>query len=136
MLQVDVSESLPLNGRVRTAWLIFLTAALTLGCKTTGTSPTDLEGLTDGVRRASTPKAGVAPAASTPGKVALVNAQLRYVILEFGMARVPSAGQRFAIFRGSEKVGQVRISNETSGSNIAADIIMGELQVGDEVRAE
>ncbi len=136
VLQVDESESLPLNGRVRTAWLIFLSAALTLGCKTTSTSPTDLEGLTEGVRRASTPKPGVAPAAPTNGKVALVNAQLRYVILEFGMARVPTPGQRFAIFRGSEKVGQIRISNETIGSNVAADIIMGDLRVGDEVRAE
>ena len=135
-MQVDESKSLPFNGRVRIAWLLSLSAALALGCKSTSTSPTDLEGLTEGVRRASTSKPGVAPAAQTHGKVALVNAQLRYVILEFGMARVPSPGQRFGIFRGSEKVGQIRISNEVSGSNIAADIIMGALQVGDEVRAE
>ena len=136
VLQVDESESLPLNGRVRTAWLIFLSAALALGCKSTSTSPTDLEGLTEGVRRASPTKPGGAPVAPTPGKVALVNAQLRYVILEFGMSRVPSPGQRFGIFRGGEKVGQVRISNEASGSNVAADVIMGDLRVGDEVRAD
>lgn len=121
---------------MRTAWLISLFVVLALGCKSTSSSPTDLEGLTEGVRRASTTKSAVSPAAPARGKVALVNAQLRYVILEFGMARVPSPGQRFAIFRESEKVGQIRISNETSGSNIAADIIMGDLQVGDEVRAE
>lgn len=70
------------------------------------------------------------------GKIALVNAQLRYVILDFGTARLPKSGQRFAIYRAAEKVGQIRTSNEASGTNVAADIILGELQVGDEVRAE
>ena len=110
---------------------------MALGCKSARTSsPDDLGSVTESVRRAAMNKETATPAAQVIGKIALVNAQLRYVILDFGTTRLPKSGQRFAIYRASEKVGQIRTSNEASGTNVAADIILGDLQVGDEVRAE
>ena len=110
---------------------------MALGCKGTKTSsPDDLGSVTDSVRRASLNPGAVTAAAQAIGKIAIVNAQLRYVIIDCGAARLPGSGTRFAVYRATEKVGQIRTSNEASGTNIAADIIMGNLQVGDEVRAE
>ena len=135
--QLTTGGYLNLNAPVRIAWLILLCAGLALGCKSTRTaSPDDLGSVTESVRRAAMNKETATPAAQAIGKIALVNTPLRYVILDFGTTRLPRSGTRFAIYRASEKVGQIRTSSEASGTNVAADIILGELQVGDEVRAE
>ena len=122
---------------MRTAWLILFCAVLALGCKSTNTSsPDDLGAVTDSVRRASASRDSVAPASPAPAKIVLVNTQLRYVILDFAATRLPGSGQRLSVYRNSQKIGQIRTSSESSGTNIAADIIFGDLQLGDEVRAD
>ena len=60
----------------------------------------------------------------------------RFVILTFPLAQMPAVAQRLDIYRQGVKVGEVRVSGPQRNNNIVADIVTGEPQVGDEVRAE
>ena len=70
------------------------------------------------------------------GKVASVNANLRFVVIDFALNRPPQADQRLSVFRDGQKVGEVKISSQARNSIVAADITAGEARVGDEVRGE
>ncbi len=101
---------------------------------------------------AKSPKKGGPPAALVPapaqpgtlvnpllqptGKVASINARLRFVVLDFSLSRVPELEQRLNVYRQGQKVGEVKISGPTLNANTVADLVAGEAQVGDEVRAD
>lgn len=68
------------------------------------------------------------------GKIVSANANLRFVVLDFSLQVLPALEQRFNVYRGGRKVGEVKVTGPARDSNIAADIIAGEAQVGDEVR--
>jgi hypothetical protein len=70
------------------------------------------------------------------GKVASINANLRFVVIDFSLSRVPELEQRLSVYRQGQKVGEVKISGPTINQNTVADIVTGEAQLGDEVRAE
>ena len=82
------------------------------------------------------PKLIVTPGHLTTGRVSSVNAGGRFVILTFPLGAVPSAEKRLYVYRGGLKVGEVKVTPPPLDINIAADIIAGECQVGDEVRDE
>jgi len=84
----------------------------------------------------SPPKLIVTPGHLTTGRVSSVNAAGRFVILTFPLGAVPSAEKRLYVYRGGLKVGEVKVTPPPLDINIAADIIAGECQVGDEVRDE
>ena len=74
------------------------------------------------------------PLSPSAGRVVLVNASLRYVVVDFGLGNPPSAGQRMNVYRQGQKVGEVKISSQSRTNNFAADITAGEARAGDEVR--
>jgi hypothetical protein len=68
------------------------------------------------------------------GKVVLVNPVLRTVVLNYSLHRLPAIDQRLSVYRKGAEVGEVKISGPELNNNIVADIIAGEVQVGDDVR--
>lgn len=96
---------------------------------------------------AGTPAAPTEPAFQNPalivtpdvipaGKVALVNAAARHVVLTFPLHKMPSLGQRLALYRRGSQVGEVKVTGPQREDNIVADLVAGEADVGDEVRSQ
>ncbi len=76
----------------------------------------------------------VTPLNEFSGKVASVNAALRFAVLDFYLTQLPPIDQLLSVYRQGQKVGEVKISGPVRDNNIVADITAGEAQVGDEVR--
>lgn len=72
----------------------------------------------------------------TRGRVHMVNPGLRFVVIDYTLGGVPPLQSLLSVFRGTEKVGQVRLSGPERNGFVAADIVEGYLQVDDEVRLE
>lgn len=70
------------------------------------------------------------------GKVVALNAELKYVVVDFSLGRLPQPDQKLNVYRAGQKVGELRVSNQSILVNFAADIIAGEAKKGDEVREE
>lgn len=83
---------------------------------------------------ASTAAPAVTPAAGHAGRIASVKANLRFVVVDFSLSTVPADGTTLGVFRAGQKVGEIRVTGPTIGSNTAADLVAGEAQAGDEVR--
>jgi hypothetical protein len=86
------------------------------------------------------------PAASKPvltpdlrpvGKVARVDLDGRFVILSFSPGSVPKPEERLNVYRNGLKVAEVKVDAKwQTGNNTAADIVQGDVQVGDEARQD
>ena len=143
-LTIDVGAEVELNPRMRAILVLLLSCGLLVGCKhanpsnpatTTANSPTA------GKRSDKQPAKGqtgnkVAPILGANGKVASVNPNLRFVVIDFALNPVPRVDQRLSVYRQGQKVGELKISAQARNSIVAADITAGEAQVGDEVRSE
>jgi hypothetical protein len=70
----------------------------------------------------------------TEGKVVRTNLKLNFVVLDFGFKRLPHAGQQLGIYRLGEEIGQVRVSGPFWETYTVADIVDGEIWVGDEAK--
>jgi hypothetical protein len=70
------------------------------------------------------------------GKVALVNPEARFVILDYSLSQMPPMGQRLSVFRKGVRVGEVKISGQPQTGYVAADITTGEIKIGDESRRD
>ena len=68
------------------------------------------------------------------GKVASVNASLRFVVLNFPVGRMAAVEQALVVYRQGQKVGEVKVTGPQQDDNIIADITSGEAETGDEVR--
>ena len=78
----------------------------------------------------------IAPARSSVGHIASVNEQGRFVVVDFPIGQVPPDGARLSVFRAGQKVGEVKMSEQTADNLRVGDIIAGTVQKDDEVRAE
>ncbi|HXT13382.1 MAG TPA: hypothetical protein VN873_17630 [Candidatus Angelobacter sp.] len=78
----------------------------------------------------------ITPDQSITGRVTLVNPNLRFVVLTFPLGQIPPVGSRMNVFRNSAIVGEISITGPAREDNTVADIIFGEAQKGDEVRAK
>ena len=117
-----------------------LVSSLTLaGCATNNSKATDAakkKTPATSKARAANQKSTLAPTLQLTGKVASVNSELRFVVLDFSVGDMPGINQRLGVYRAGQKVAQVKVTGPQSDTNIVADIIEGEAQVGDEVRQE
>ncbi len=76
-----------------------------------------------------------APAqAEGQGIVALVNPDYRFVVVDFGGNPMPPVGTKVDVYRGETKVGTLQITEPVRPRFATADIVEGELTVGDAVR--
>ena len=85
------------------------------------------------------PKVAEAAADSSPGPqrvgtIALVNAELNFVLVDVGSLYAPQAGTALKSFSGGSETAILAVDPEKQRPFIVADIIRGNPKVGDEVR--
>ena len=78
----------------------------------------------------------VTPDNSLSAKVISYNEGGRFVILNFPIGRMPNSQQTLFLYRNGLKVGEIKITGPQRDNNIAADVIAGDAQSGDEVREQ
>jgi hypothetical protein len=114
------------SSRVKYATVISLATMVLSGCLGTGsTAP------------AGTPVgAHLEPSATESGvaKVASVNTELGFAVVDFSTQTMPPVGTRVSIYRGDKRVGTVRITEPVHAPLATADVVDGEVRVGDEAR--
>jgi hypothetical protein len=78
----------------------------------------------------------ISPVNALSGRVMLVNGPLKYIVAEGTLGRLPAADQVLNVYRDGQRVGEVRVSQQARGANFTADIVQGELRVGDTLRSD
>lgn len=78
----------------------------------------------------------IIPVTSSTGVVATVNEPLRFVVLDYALATLPQIDQVLFLYRRGQKVAKVKVTGPARGQTIAADIIEGSAEAGDEVRSD
>ncbi len=81
------------------------------------------------------PKFIVTPETTPVGKVVRVNDNARFAVLNFPVGTMPGMEQRLNVYRHGLKVGEVKVTGPQQDDNTVADIVTGEVQVGDELRS-
>lgn len=76
------------------------------------------------------------PITSGDGTVVKVNQKLRFVVLEFPLHPIPAIGQQLFLYRRGQKVARIQVSGPVRGRTVAADILEGNAEENDEVRAD
>ena len=116
--------------KMKNSALIFaaLLAAAICGCSESGNKT--------GIVRsaAASPRPIVTPNYSLAARVISVNIVGRFVVLSFPTGQMPKVEQTLFLYRGGLKVAEVHVTGPQQDSNIVADLISGEAQVGDAVR--
>ncbi|HVM59434.1 MAG TPA: hypothetical protein VMV72_01075 [Verrucomicrobiae bacterium] len=111
---------------VKLAMVMGLAAALLAGCA--GSGATAPAAAPAGARLEPTaPDTGAATVAS-------VNSELGFVVVDFASQTLPPLGTRVNIYRGDKRVAIVRITEPVRAPLATADIVEGEVRVGDEAR--
>jgi hypothetical protein len=105
--------------------ILLLGVMLVAGCKSTKTVPSP-----------PPTKGGVTAVKSGVGKVALVDTDLGFVVLDYTLQKLPRPDLRLTVYRGSQKIGQVTATRQSEDSYLIADINSGIIQVGDEARED
>ena len=80
------------------------------------------------------PKFIVTPVTTPSGKVVRVNENARFAVLNFPVGTMPVLESRLNVYRRGLKVGEVKVTGPQQDDNTVADIVTGEVQVGDELR--
>jgi len=76
----------------------------------------------------------VTPGNSLVGKVAFVNMNARFVVLNFPIGQLPAIEQHLNIYRSDLKVGEVKVTGPQYDDNVVADLLAGDSKIGDQVR--
>jgi len=84
--------------------------------------------------RPAKPTPPPSPLAAAPAKLLVVNTEHQFVVLDFSGRLVPPLGTRLTVSREGKPVGVVRVTGPVRGWTAVADILEGELRVGDEAR--
>ena len=106
-------------------------AVLFSGCLGSGTT----------VPARTTVKPGNVPLEPSPAqfgaaaaKIVSVNSDLGFVVVDFASRTVPTVGTQVSVYRGDKRIGAVRITEPVHTPLATADIVEGEVRVGDEAR--
>ncbi len=125
---------------MRAIFALFIGCALLTGCKHGKSGDAAALPQETGTRQKKTSaretKPQVTPINESAGKIASVNPNLRFVVIDFEMSRLPQVDQKLGVYRQGQKVGEVKISGQARNSIVAADVTAGEANVGDEVRPD
>lgn len=78
----------------------------------------------------------IRPLDGRAGSVILVQDRLRFVVLDYSFNDLPPTGSFLEVYRGSSRVGRVRLSRWSNATTAAADIVEGSPQVGDIARPD
>ena len=78
----------------------------------------------------------IRPLDGSVGSVIQIHERLRFVILDYSLSALPPSGSSLVVYRGSERVGSLRLSRWTRPGTAAADIVDGAPRIGDVARPE
>ncbi len=76
----------------------------------------------------------VSPETMLLGKVVRINDVARFVVINYPVGSLPAKDQRLGVYRQGLKVGELKVTGPQQDDNTVADILNGEVQVGDETR--
>ncbi len=76
----------------------------------------------------------VEPLGGLVGRVISVRADLRFVVVDFGLNRLPGPGTPLEVERDGSVVGRLRAGRDARGGILVADWVEGEAAAGDRVR--
>jgi hypothetical protein len=124
---------------------VLLFAFLLAGCAMSTPDPTASAAQTKTARTSPAAVGRGQKAASKPevtldeavlGRVVSVDPALRFLVMDFPVRKLPVLEQRLNVYRNGQKVGEVKVTGPGRDTTIAGDIMVGEAQVGDEVRED
>lgn len=106
--------------------MVFLVGS---GCSKRGPKPSDVDS-------SNTNDVVVAPARFyvTPAPVTRVNHEYKFVVLDFRSRVMPPVGTELNVYRGTARVGAVRLTEPVRTRFATADILSGDILIGDEAR--
>ena len=106
-----------------------LAMTLVTGCAKRDPRPSD-------VSKTGTNDVVVGPARFyvTPAPVTTVNEQFKFVVLDFSSRIMPPIGTILSVYRGAEPIGKVKLTEPVRTRFATADILSGDVRVGDEAR--
>ena len=113
------------------SWLRVGCACLVLGAITAGCATTAPRRSADGAE-ADHAAPGPAQFGPAPVKIVSVNPEFQFVVIDFSSRVMPPVGTRLNVYRGDKNVGMVRITEPVRARLATADILQGEIHVGDE----
>ena len=138
--------------RVPRRLAIYITFAIgvcisSVGCKgfnSTGSSSTNPKGgvaqkpdFPSGNAKPALKPATQKPAATSQGKVMLVDQALGFCVINFMfVAQMPPSEQRYFVYRGNQQVGEIVTTAQTDETFLVADINKGDIREGDSVRPD
>jgi hypothetical protein len=122
--------------------LIFVSLVIVSGCSTAPKKQADadtakkiaVEGGKSRARKSPPEKIIVTPSNSLFGTIVRVNAISRYAILSFPTFTLPSKDSHVSAYRKGLKVAELKVTGPQEGDNTVADIVQGEVIIGDEIR--
>jgi hypothetical protein len=106
-------------------------AGMLAGCATNPPAPAAKPGA---VAYTPAPAQIVTPDNSLMAKVASFSQVGRYVVLSFPIGQMPKPEQSLFLYRNGLKVAELKVTGPQRDNNIVADLLKGDVQMGDEVR--
>jgi hypothetical protein len=82
------------------------------------------------------PKPVIKPNLRSTGQVAMVNEAAKFAVINFPDGPVPQMDRHLNVYRNGQKVGELKVTGPQRDNDTVADIISGDVQLRDEVRAE
>lgn len=70
------------------------------------------------------------------GRIVRVHEGLRFVVVDFGLSEPPQAGTRLGVYRRGARVAVLKAGHFRRETTMAADVIQGDVDEGDEARPE
>jgi hypothetical protein len=117
------------SAAVKRAMVLSVATACVSGCLGSGATAPAASPATRDIARLEP-----VPLEAAGGKVASVNSELGFVVVDFASQTMPALGTRLNVYRGDKRVGTVRITEPVRAPLATADIVEGEVRVGDEAR--
>lgn len=77
------------------------------------------------------PAAKIVPDERLHGRIATVNVQGQFVVVDFNVGAIPPLQSQLSVYRGNVIVGSVRLSGPMRDNLVAGDLVNGEAAVGD-----
>ena len=71
---------------------------------------------------------------AAPARIVSINAQYRFVVINFSSRTLPSLGTKLPVYRDDQRVGMIQLTEPVRAQFATADILEGDLRAGDEVR--
>jgi len=130
-MKIVMSRSLPSPAARRIAAVGFAAAALVMGCLGCAmTVPPRATAQPDNLH----PEPSPSELETTAARIVSLNSEQGFVVIDFASGVVPAVGTRVNVYRSGKQVGVVRITEPVRSQFATADILEGEVHVGDEVR--